>query len=363
MRTKELALSRPSETAPRAIPETIPPAAGVTLPDAANGDGTSAEVVERIRGYACAGGQMRELDGFAAITEAYADPKSMLWIDIQSPSTETLKAVAGCLELHPLIVEDMIERNQRAKVELTGDHLHLVMFALLFGGELSTSEIDMVLGHRFLLTTHDPDWDPHASHNLRTGVKPVLKEGPDFVLWAIVDWLVDGYFPVFDKLSDEIDQLQDDVISRPNRWLVERLFQVRRDLLAIRHAVNPQREIFNQLTNRNLPFIREPHIVYFRDVYDHLIRLTDELDSYREMVSTTLDAYLSTVNNNLSEVMKRLTAITAVLAGIAAAAGIFGMSEATLALSFADFHFWVVTAFVMGIGGVLFLYFRRIQWI
>jgi magnesium transporter len=368
MPTKELELPPPSDprsnAPPKAIPKSIPPSAGVTLPASEpTGSGGTGEAVEHFRGHSWVGGKLEELSDPDAVTRAYADPKAVLWIDIESPTTDTLRLIAACLELHPLVVEDMIERNQRAKVEVTGDHLHLVMFALLFNGELSTAEIDIVLGHRFLLTTHDPDWDPHGSHNLRLGVESVLREGPDFVLWAIVDYLVDGYFPVFDKLSDEIDQLQDDVIASPNRWLIERLFQVRRDLLAIRHAVNPQREIFNQLTNRNLPFIREPHIVYFRDVYDHLIRLTDELDSYREMVSTTLDAYLSTVNNNLSEVMKRLTAITAILAGIGAGAGIFGMSEAGLAISFEDLRFWIVTAGVMAVGGVLYVYFKRIQWI
>jgi magnesium transporter len=318
---------------------------------------------ERLRAYAWLQGQLQELDSTEAVHEAYRQPESLLWIDLEAPSGETLRELARCLELHPLIVEDIVESNQRAKVEVTGDTLHLVMFALLYGGELSTAEVDIVLGRRFLLTTHPPDWDPHGSHNLRGGIAPILRQGPDYVLWAVVDWLVDGYFPVFDKLGDEIDQLQDDVMARPSRWLVERLFQVRRDLLTIRHAVSPQREIFNQLTNRALPLIAEPHIIYFRDVYDHLIRLTDELDSFREMVGTTLDAYLSTVNNNLSEIMKRLTAITAVLAGAGALAGIFGMSEAGLAISFEDMRFWLVTG-VIGLATVLgFVYFRRIGWI
>jgi magnesium transporter len=376
MLTKEPVLPLPSETTTptsTAIPKVIPPAAGVLLPDAGAGNGRSPreiadradrpEASELVLAYAFIHGKLEELADTDAITAAFSTSDATLWIDIRSPAKATLETIAKCLQLHPLIVEDMVERNQRAKVELTGDVLHLVMFALQFGGDLATSEIDIVLGQRFLLTTHDADWDPHGSHNLRNGVEPILKQGPDFVLWAVVDWLVDGYFPVFDRLSDEIDQLQDDVIARPNKWLVERLFQVRRDLLAIRHAVNPQREIFNQLTNRNLPFILEPHIVYFRDVYDHLIRLTDELDSYREMVSTTLDAYLSTVNNNLSEIMKRLTAVTTVIAGVGAAAGIFGMSEAGLALSFTSVDFWAVTLFVLGIGAVLYVYFKRIQWI
>jgi hypothetical protein len=149
----------------------------------------------------------------------------------------------------------------------------------------------------------------------------------------ITDWLVDGYFPVFDRLGEVIEDLEIDVINTPNKWVVERIFAVRRDLLQIRHAVNPQREIFNQMTNRDLTLIKPERLVYFRDVYDHLIRLTDELDSYRELVSTTLDIYVSQINNNLSEIMKRLTAVTVVLAGIAAIGGIFGMSEAGTAFN------------------------------
>ncbi len=190
-----------------------------------------------------------------------------------------------------------------------------------------------------------------------------LAEGVDYVLWSLADWLVDDYFPVFDKLGDEIDDLEADVMNRPNSWLVERLFAVRRDLLKIRHTVSPEREIFNQLTNRDLALISAERYIYFRDVYDHLIRLTDELDSYRELVGTALDMYLSQVNNNLSEVMKRLTAVTAVLAGAGAVAGIFGMSEAGLALSFEDMRFWVVTGFIVLLTAVGFLYFRRIGWI
>ena len=200
---------------------------------------------------------------------------------------------------------------------------------------------------------------------LRAAIRQAhLPGGVDYVLWGLADWLVDDYFPVFDKLGDEIDQLEDDVMQRPNHWVVERLFQVRRDLLVIRHAVNPQREIFNQLTNRDMNLIRPERILYFRDVYDHLIRLTDELDSYRELVSTTLDIYLSQVNNNLSEIMKRLTAVTVVLAGIGAIAGIFGMSEAASALDFKEgIGFWIVTAITIGAGGGALIFFRRIGWI
>jgi magnesium transporter len=175
---------------------------------------------------------------------------------------------------------------------------------------------------------------------------------------------VDGYFPVIDQLSDEIDDLEKEVVTGADGTIVERLFRVRRALLEIRHHVSPEREIFNQLADRDMPLIDPAHRVYFRDVYSHAIRVTDELDTHRELAGGVLDAYLSSVNNSLSEVMKRLTAITAVLAGVGAAAGLFGMSEASSSIGLpAPLGFWFVVGVLALIGLSVYLYFRHIDWI
>jgi magnesium transporter len=317
-----------------------------------------------VRGLAWTPGGTQDLNSVAAVRAAYADPAARLWVDVVAGDQPTISGLAQIFGIHALVAEDIHERNQRAKVELTGDLLHIVMFALLYDGALDAVEVDLVLGQRFLLSSHDRTWDPLELAQLRRGADTFLAEGTDYLLWAVVDGLVDGYFPVFDKLGDAIDDLQDDVIRRPTTWVVERLFQVRRDLLLIRHAVSPQREIFNQLTNRDQPLVAPQRILYFRDVYDHLIRLTDELDSYRELVSTTLDAYLSTVNNNLSDVMKRLTAVTVILAGVGAVAGIFGMSEAALAFQSGEGSgFWLVAVLMLVLAGLAATYFRRIGWL
>jgi magnesium transporter len=274
-----------------------------------------------------------------------------------------LDEISRVLALHELVAEDILERNQRAKVELTGEALHIVMFALRYDGEILSDELDIVLGSRYVLTSHDAALDLRDGSFAKRDPARHLAGGSDYLLWSLADWVVDGYFPVFDRLGDEIDDLQNDVMTRPSNWIVERLFQVRRDLLLIRHSVSPQREIFNQLTNRDLILINSDRIVYFRDVYDHLIRLTDELDSFRELVGTTIDIYLSQINNRLSETMKRLTAATVVVAGAGAVAGIFGMSEAGLALGFEDVRFWIVTAGIAIASVMGLLYFRRIGWI
>ncbi len=307
---------------------------------------------------------VRELSSVAEVRAALANADDRVWIDLLSPDHDELAELSEVLGLHPLVIEDILESNQRAKIESYGEALHIVMFALSYEGEIVAHEIDIVLGERYLLTSHDNDIDPRGAPFMKHAQAFHLAGGPDYVLWAIADWIVDGYFPVFDKLGDEIDDLEADVMRAPNSWIVERLFQVRRDLLLIRHAVSPQREVFNQLTNRDSQLIKPDRIVYYRDVYDHLIRLTDELDSYRELVSTTLDIYLSQVNNNLSEIMKRLTGVTVVLATIAAISGIFGMSEAGNVFQFHEASgFWIVTATAVVIALVVYFYFRRRSWI
>jgi magnesium transporter len=305
--------------------------------------------------------EVADPDGLRA---ALADPAVLAWIDLERPSRAQVTEIAALLGLHPLVAENVDEQNQRAKVELVEDVAHLVLFVLAYAGEVHTIEVDFVLGERFLLTSHDEPWDGTAAPLLRVGVAAYLGRGPDYLLYALADWIVDGYFPVLDRLADEIDQLQDDVMTTASDWTLERLFALKRELLEIRRATSPAREIFNQLTNREVGAVDEAHVVYFRDVYDHLIRVTDELDNYRELVAGTLDIYLTIVNNNLSVIMKRLTGVTVILAGIGAVAGIFGMSEAGAAFSGAEAGgFWVVTVASVAIAFTAAIILRRIDWI
>ena len=141
------------------------------------------------------------------------------------------------------------------------------------------------------------------------------------------------------------------------------MFAIKRELILVRHAVAPAREIFNQLTSREYELIREPQVLYLRDVYDHLIRLTDEFEALRDLAAATIELYLSTVNNNLSTIMKRLTGVTVVLAGIGAVAGIFGMSEAGSAIGGGEgAGFWLVTAGVVAVAAVAVAFLRRVGW-
>ena len=320
-----------------------------------------------IRVVAMEGEAVHESDGAAALAslpDLLRGPGAAVWVDVIGPTISQALDVGAALGLHPLIVEDVLEGNQRAKIESTEGVVHIVLFHLAYADWVVASELDIVLGAGFLLTVHEDDWDPRAGNHLQSGVGPILKHGPDHLLWAIADDLVDGYFPFADRLGDAIDDIQDAVVRKATPDTVERLFRLKRELIQVRRAISPVREVFNQLTNRDEALIDPDELVYFRDIYDHVIRLTDELDNYRELASATLDVYLTQVNNNLSVIMKRLTGVTVILAGIGAIAGIFGMSEAGVAVGGGEGGgFWLVTVFVVVVATVAAAVLRRIDWI
>jgi magnesium transporter len=286
------------------------------------------------------------------------------WIDLTNPSPELIGAVARRLGLHHLIADDIAAHNERAKVQFVDDVIHVVAFVLEREQTVTTREIDFVLGRNFLLSVHPTEWDPMQAQQLRIGMEQLLPKGPDLLLWALVDSIVDGYFPVFDRLGDEIDDVEDAALARTVPATLQHIFRLKRELLKIRHVLAPSREALAQLTGREFDLISEQNVFYFRDVYDHLIRLNDELDSFRELVAGALEVYLSSINNNLSAIMKRLTGVTVILAGIGAVAGVFGMSEAASALAGGEgsgFYVIVGATVLAAIGAVLVL--RRIDWI
>ncbi len=313
-------------------------------------------------------GAFREWEGRQAIDElgrAAGRSEARVWIDLRSPEPAVLSDVSSILGLHPLLAEDLTERDQRAKLDQIGGLIHVVLFSLGFeGGEVYERELDFVLGEHFLLTSHSAWWDPRSTRHLKLGPEEALKRGPDYLLWALADDVIDSYFPILDQLGDEIDELEDQVVSKADRALLERLFALKRQLIQVRRVTAPEREMFNILSSRVESVISPELQLYYRDAYDHLIRLTDELDTYRELASATLDAYLSTVNNNLSLIMKRLTGVTVVVAGIGAIAGIFGMSEAQTAFRLDEgFGFWFVSLGSFVLAGLAVTMLHKIDWI
>ncbi len=238
-----------------------------------------------------------------------------MWVDLSGPSREQVEEVGAALGLHPLVVEDVLEGNQRAKIEITDGIVHIVLFYLDYDAELTASELDIVLGRassspptiRRGSRARRITSAPASSRSCATGRTTCCGRSPTTSSMATSRSRTASAFA--------IDEIQDEVVRSAKPETLEALFALKRELIEVRRSISPVREIFNQLTNRDTPLIDDDEIVYFRDIYDHVIRLTDELDNYRELASATLDVYLTTINNNLSVIMKRLTGVTVIVAG------------------------------------------------
>jgi magnesium transporter len=269
-------------------------------------------------------------------------------------------------EFHPLAVEDSEQFDQRAKLDEYDDFVFIVVYGAT-PDEDRLVEVHCFYSERFLITVHRDDCPAFAEIRRRYQQRDKGIDRPSLLLYRVIDGLVDSFFPVLAAFDDRIDELEDAIFLKADDDQLQEIFKMKRLLVGMRKGVSPQRDTFARLTGgiAELPGFDEEDERYFRDIYDHLIRLTDELDSFRELVTGTLDAYLTTVNNNLSEVMKRLTAVTVIVAGMGAIAGVFGMSEAALALSLRPEAepFWLLTGLIGGFGVAAWVYFRKIGWI
>ncbi|HEY7125826.1 MAG TPA: magnesium/cobalt transporter CorA [Ktedonobacterales bacterium] len=297
-----------------------------------------------------------------------SDPKARIWIDLEGADDKQVSEIAGWFGIGHLTVEDIIEQEQRAKFEEGEGYYYLVMHTIHYDPKtdvVKLPELDVVFNEHFLLTVHDAPMPfitkliPHDPNELRP-----LRRGIDFLLHAVADAVVDSYFPVLDELDDVLDQLEDSVIDNPTPDLQVRIFKLKRGLGQFRRVVSPQIEHFNRLGGRVFHIVSDEASLYFRDVHDHLVRVFEVVDSYRDLMSGMLDAYLSTVSNRLNDVMKRLTIIATIFLPITFITGIFGQNFGHSPQVDHDngYFFWVVLGFMLLVSMSQILYFRWKHW-
>jgi len=293
------------------------------------------------------------------------DPQCVVWVDAEAEPPETLEALSRQFQLHPVTLDDFINQNQRPKIEEFDHYVFLVIHALraIHRDELETDEIHIALTPHSLFTVHDRPVevmkrifdrclsDPRAEQN-----------GPSFLLYLLSDAVVDAYFPILDGLSDEIDALEDAVIDARGRTHIHRIFEMKRVLVHLRKVVSPQREVYNALSRRDYQYIDARLAVYFRDIYDHLVRAYELIDSHRDLVANTLDAYLASVSNRLGQVMKQLTVIATIFMPLSFLTGFFGMNFTRIPFD----RGWLLAAAVavmLVLPGAMLLTFARRGWL
>lgn len=252
----------------------------------------------------------------------------MLWVDIAGLADQAaIQAVAGQFGLHPLTVED-ITTPQRPKVEIADDRLFIVFRMLPPGGPVVGEQVSMVVGQGHLLTFQERPGDcfEPVRERLRRGKGRIRGQGSDYLAYALLDAAVDGYFPALEAMGEEIETLEDEVVLAPEPRHVERLHHVKRDLLLLRRAIWPLRELLNALLRDDTALVSEATRPYLRDAYDHTVQLMDIVETYREIASGLLDVYLSSQSAKLNEVMKVLTIIATIFMPMSFVASLYGMN-------------------------------------
>ncbi|MPZ19470.1 MAG: magnesium/cobalt transporter CorA [Luteitalea sp.] len=290
-----------------------------------------------------------------------------LWVDIALPEPAAEDLLSGLFRFHELSIEDAIAEVHHPKIESYDDYLYLVLHGIAYqaGGEaFATHDVDFFLGQHYLVTVHDGTSRSIARiKDLCIRNERLLGEGPGALMHRIVDTMVDHYAPELDQLEDRLEALEDDVLEGRDKDIVRRIMELKRDVGLLKRITVPQRDAVARLARREYVAIEEPLAYRFRDVYDHLVRFTEEANTFHDRVTALLDAHLSFMSNRLNEVMKVLTLIATIFMPLTVLTGLYGMNV-TLPLMPGGDHaqFWWIGGMMGTLGLGMGWWFHRRRW-
>ena len=328
------------------------------------------EVIIKIMEFS--NGQMREY--FADSLDDCSPPldkKAIKWVHVRGVhDTDIVKKVCEYYELHPLVIEDIPSVGQRPKFEAMPKSVYIVLREYDIVPEdiqLHSEQVSIVFGDNFVLSfqeTSDDIFEQIRIRARRSGSR-IRSSGPDYLAYTILDLLVDKYFVVLERIGDLIEDLEDDLIEQATTDMLNRIYKIKRDLLSFRRHIWPLREVVLKLQRHAPSLVKENTQVFLRDLYDHVIRVTDHVETYRESITGMLDIYLSSVSNKMNQVMKVLTVVSTIFIPLTLMASIYGMNWQWIPeiafLGPAGYPVFLTAMFMVTI--FLVMYFRRIDWI
>jgi magnesium transporter len=304
----------------------------------------------------------------ADISEHLKDPNACVWLDYCAPTEAELATIVEEFQLHPLAVEDAINEHQRPKLDRYDSHLFLSAYSVSLdtgSGELLTREIGAFITRNALITVRKDEGVPIDSVLARWDASKTLAEhGVSFLLWGLLDDIVDGHFDAVQALDGEIETLEDLLFDDTprNTEVQRRSFEFRKSLVLLRRVVLPMREVVNSLMRRDLHVLDEAMAPYYQDVYDHVLRATEWTESLRDLVTTILETNLTIQGNRMNLVMKKVTSWAAIIAVPTAITGFYGQNVPFPGFA-AHWGFWFSTALIIVLSGGLYRAFRRRDWL
>jgi len=311
----------------------------------------------------------REL-GVRDIASAVREASGTLWVDIDSTSRQQLALLEKVFNFHPLAIEDVLNPLSRPKVEQYDGYLFVTLRVVRFQDEthdpydLETANLYFFLGPTYLVTVHtgpSPNVDRVADVALRT--PDLVSRGSARLAHHIMDVSVDAFFPILDRVDEFIDGLEERVFAAFDEEALRDIFAVKRMVLSLRRYLSPQREIFNVLSNRPSPLLPADIQLYYRDIYDHMLRINDSLDTYRDLLSSTMESYLSQVSNRLNVVTKGLSLVATLSVPFVVVSGMWGMNFTRIPLSEHPYGFEIMLVGQLVLGAGLIWLFRNRKWL
>lgn len=305
----------------------------------------------------------------------HLDTDSVSWVDVKGLGSEdVLQRLGEVFSLHPLVLEDVVNVPQRPKVEEYAEQIVLIARMVVLkpsGKGFHSEQVSFILGEHYLLTVQEePEHDCFGAvrERIRLGKGTIRKRGADYLAYALLDSIIDGFFPILEVYGENIEELEDEVVENPTRQTLEKIHKVKRELLTLRRSIWPMRDAINSLIRESGDLISEDVRVYLRDCYDHTVQVLDMIETYRELASSLMDVYLSSVSNRMNEIMKVLTVISTIFIPLTFVAGIYGMNFNPEASPFnmPELNwYWgypLCWAVMLAIAGCLILYFKRKGW-
>jgi len=299
------------------------------------------------------------------LLKALADDQSLLWVDIEGPEDTEVELLLEVFDLHPLTVEDCIMPNVRPKLEEFERYLFIVLQGLSrVDGKLKAVELDVCLGKNFLITVRSDRIKSVEDDCARVEKKsPIFQRGSDFLFYAITDSLIDSYFPILDEVEARVDELETKLLADSTEHTLRELFHVYNELMMLRRTLAPHREILSRLNRGDLPFITQGNAIYFRDIYDHLLRMSDLVDGCREVTTMSLEAYATIVSNRLNEIMKTMTAFATLALPLVIVTGVFGMNFGEHPELGPRWIYHILSIAFVGSIPVMLFFFRKYRWL
>jgi magnesium transporter len=296
-----------------------------------------------------------------------AEPSARVWVDLFEPGAADYEALQAVFHFHPLAIEDCHNNIQRPKVDDYGDCIFMAFHGLNMAqgkDPLDMVELDLFLGPNFLVTVHYNPLVSITEVGERVGKNPeILRRGTDVVLHAILDRMVDFFFELLERLDDEMDGVEERLFKGATPAVLQEILDLKRRIMALRRVAGPQREILNQIARGDFPVVQEGTRYYYRDVHDHLLRIADSLDAYRDMIGTAMDTYMTILSNRTNDIMKVLSIIATLMLPLSLITGFFGMNFQRFPGLTNPYGVWIVVGVMLVMVWIMLVFFHRKGWL